>query len=90
MTRSRRKFKWLKQLRTELLKRAALLDPPYRAFSEMRLKYWFRDIDKCVAQFQAKSKAPIKSPRQAAAASKPGSPSKSPRTPTIKRKPTPK
>lgn len=83
-------FKWLKQLRTELLNRAALLDPPYRAFSEMRLKYWFRDIDKCVAQFQGKSKPPSKSPRKAAAAPKPGSSGKSPRTRRIQRKPTAK
>lgn len=83
-------FEWLKQLHTELLKRAALLDPPYRAFSEMRLIYWFGDIDKRVAQLHAQSKLPIKSPRKAAAAPEPGASGKSPRARTIKRKPTAK
>lgn len=45
---------WLKQLRAELVSRAAALAPPYGAFAEMRLVYWFRDHDKRIATHHTK------------------------------------
>ena len=57
---------WLEQLRAELTSRAAALSPPYRAFAEMRLVYWFRDHDERIAAYAAKRK-PARKPRAAKA-----------------------
>lgn len=45
---------WLKKLRAELVSRAAELAPPYGAFANMRLVYWFRDHDARIAAHKSK------------------------------------
>lgn len=55
---------WLEQLRSELMKRAEALSPPYREFSAMRLGYWFLDHDKRIAAYRAKHKLAL-NPRTA-------------------------
>ncbi len=55
---------WLRQLRSELLKRAAALPPPYKQFAEMRLNYWFQDLDERISAYHAKQKLALK-PRAA-------------------------
>jgi hypothetical protein len=40
---------WLHQLRTELSQRISMLAPPYRQFGELRLPYWFKEIDQRIA-----------------------------------------
>lgn len=68
---------WLLALHAELDRRVTLLPPPYRAFAERRLGYWF---DKLVGWASppvpppppTRSKASKKRPKLRAAASKPG------------------
>lgn len=78
---------WLEQLRAQLMSRAAALSPPYRAFSEMRLGYWFRDHDKRIAAYKAKVK-PARKPRTKKAAG-PASATKRVRKSPVKRRLTP-
>lgn len=47
---------WLEELRRELLTRASALSPPYRAFAEMRLGYWFDDHQERIEAYRAKLK----------------------------------
>lgn len=78
---------WLEQLRAELMFRAAALSPPYRAFGEMRLAYWFREHDKRIAAYKAKLKPPRRPRGKKAAGDAPAT--KPVRKWPVKPKPTP-
>lgn len=77
---------WLKQLRAELMQRAATLAPPHNAFAKMRLGYWFKDHDERIAAHAAKSKPAVRR-RPSAALKGKATPSTSPRKRPVKAKP---
>jgi len=77
---------WLEELRAELMTRAAALSPPYRAFGEMRIAYWFREHDERIAAYKAKLK-PVRKMRKKGAGEAPRA--STVRKPPVKRKQTP-